>query len=258
MRMHLAGVEMCMNGIKFNIPFHKDTLVLVSFYHCSEQTMNCLKSKVDAENILLDSGAFTFRTKGLKGTNIDDYTTNYINFINKFNIDKFFEMDIDMTAEELPKVKQLRDRIEKETGKKCIPVWHKTRGVEEWKELVENYDYIAIGGITSALDKRYAEMIKKLVAYANSKGVKVHGLGYNRRDLLDFGFYSVDATSWQGIRYGTVWTWDEERQVPVQKMPKHFGKDRVKTDRQVDVTKNNYEIWYKYQKIIKHKGYWRE
>ena len=32
--------------------------------------------------------------------------------------------------------------------------------------------------------------------------VKVHGLGYVKPDMVDIGFYSCDATSWNAGKYG--------------------------------------------------------
>ena len=36
------------------------------------------------------------------------------------------------------KVKEIRKKIEEKTGKKCIPVWHKSRGIEEFKNLLNS------------------------------------------------------------------------------------------------------------------------
>lgn len=48
----------------------------------------------------------------------------------------------------------MRAMLEKGTGKKCIPVWHKSRGLEEWRKLTKEYDYVAIGGIVTKEIKR--------------------------------------------------------------------------------------------------------
>ena len=80
---------------------------------------------------LLDSGAFTFMNSQKGKVNFDEYLTRYINFINKYDIKYFFELDVDSIVG-YEKVKQLRKRLENETGKKCITVWHKSRGKEEY------------------------------------------------------------------------------------------------------------------------------
>ena len=84
----------------------------------------------------------------------------------------------------------------------------------------------------------------------------MHGLGYNRKDLLDFDFYSVDATTWNGSRYGFIWYYDKNVGYPKHTMNK---KDkRIKTEKQCYVTKHNFNVWYKYQQDVKYKGYWRD
>ena len=151
MRLYLAGLESYIKSKSdsaYNMDIPNNCYVLTSFYYVNDTVIEELIKTVGMDNILLDSGAFSFRMKGLKGEDIDEYINRYIDFINKWNIKYFFEMDIDMTEEELVKVKEYRKRIEDATGKKCIPVWHKTRGVKEWKDLCNNYNYIAIGGLS--------------------------------------------------------------------------------------------------------------
>lgn len=233
MRLYLAGLEAFAGNRNNNykIELNNDTKVLTSFYYCNDIVIQDLIRQVGVDNILVDSGAFTFRMHGLKGEDIDSYTKRYIEFINKYNIKYFFEMDIDMCKDDLDKVKQLRDLIEKETGKKTIPVWHMSRGIEEWKDIVDKYDYIAVGGITVQLGEQFIRTLKQMIKYANRRGVRVHGLGYNRKDLLDYNFYSCDATSWQGGKYGNVWYWDKSIN-----RPRHTKSDtanrRLRTDKQ--------------------------
>ena len=44
---------------------------------------------------LLDSGAFTFMNSQKGKIDFDEYLTRYINFINKYDIKYFFELDVD-------------------------------------------------------------------------------------------------------------------------------------------------------------------
>lgn len=103
---------------------------------------------LNSEMFFLDSGAFTFLNKGLKNFNIDDYVDRYIDYINTFDIKYFFELDIDSVVG-YKKVKEIRRKIERKTQKKCIPVYHKSRGEKEFHRLCKEYDYIAIGGIVT-------------------------------------------------------------------------------------------------------------
>lgn len=174
--------------------------LLESFYTIADWQIPLIH---EADMFLLDSGAFTFMgsKKGQK-IDFDKYLDDYIEFINKYDVKYFFELDIDSVVG-YPKVLEMRKKLERETGKKCIPVWHESRGVEEWKRLCEDYEYIAVGGFAiKDIKKSEFPMIKQLVKYARSKGVKVHGLGYTQQDVKEWGFYSADSSSYaSGARF---------------------------------------------------------
>lgn len=174
----------------------KPLYALETFFN-GEKTCKQTMQDVGNENFLLDSGAFSFMSGATCSKEIIvEYAQRYINFINENDVKYFFELDVD-TIFGLDFVHQLRAKIERETGKKCIPVWHKGRGVEYWKWMVDNYKYIAIGGLVFHVKKSELEHIKKMVAYAKRKGVKVHGLGFTKtRELESWDFYSVDSSSW--------------------------------------------------------------
>lgn len=115
--------------------------ILTSFYYFRE------KLPFDVDLHLVDSGAFTFFSSKKK-IDIDAYLTEYIEYINKYDIKYFFELDIDVIVG-YEKVLELRERLERETGKKCIPVWHISRGKEEFLKMIKEYDYASIGGVVS-------------------------------------------------------------------------------------------------------------
>lgn len=240
MRIYLAGcdtfLEYCLE--KEDI---KDAYILESFYSL-KKTPKYLPFYKD---FLLDSGAFSFFGNGGKNISWDDYVTKYINFINKYNIKHFFELDIDVLTG-YDYVKEIRKRIEKETGKQCIPVFHKSRGIEEYKKLCEEYKYIAIGCSgkhDSVWTRKYPEKLYQLVMYAKSKGVKVHGLGYTKlENMSKIPFYSVDSTSWlSGNRFGHIFLFNGKG---LEKRDKKSGQ-RLKDAK--DVIKNNFHEWKKYQ-----------
>jgi len=159
---------------------------------------------------ILDSGAFTFiMSKKKKNIDIDKFTDRYIKFINKHDIKLFFEMDVDKVYG-YEKVKDLRRKIEEGTGKKSIPVFHMSRGLKDWKDMCENYNYIALG--IAGKDFTYTDYkaFNVFVRYAKGKGVKVHGLGITGMTVLSqVPFYSVDSSSWTaGNRYKTIFKFD--------------------------------------------------
>ena len=170
--------------------------ILETFYNGEKKCKQAL-SDVGNKNFLLDSGAFSFMSGApCSKEQMEAYCDRYIKFIKENNIKYFFELDVD-TIFGIEFVEKLRKKIERETGRKPIPVWHKGRGVEYWKKMCAEYDYVAIGGLVFHIKQSEWELIKKMVLYARQRGVKVHGLGFTKTKLLpEYAFYSVDSASW--------------------------------------------------------------
>lgn len=190
---------------------------------------------------LLDSGAFTFMN-GTGNANFDEYLTKYINFINKYDIKYFFELDVDSIVG-YEKVKQLRKRLENETGKKCIPVWHKSRGKEEYLKMCEEYDYVAIGGIvTKEITKDQYPFFTWFLNEAHKRGCKVHGLGFTSiADLPKYHFDSVDSTSWKsGGRFGQLHIYKNGAIKTITQKSKRAVYRAIDT--------NNFNEWLKFQR----------
>lgn len=195
-------------------------------------------------NFLLDSGAFTFmsQVKGHK-INWDEYIEEYADFINKNDIKLFFELDIDSIVG-IKEVERLRGKLEKLTNKKCIPVWHVSRGHNYWLKMVKKYDYVAIGGIvTKEIKPKHYPIFKQLIKEAHAEGCKVHGLGFtNLKGLTKYKFDSVDSTSWlSGNRFGSVYKFNGTTMV---KFDKKEGQ-RVKSN---ETAINNFIEWVKFCK----------
>lgn len=158
---------------------------------------------------MLDSGAFTFFSAG-GGVKWDDYIKQYAAFINRNKVKNYFELDIDKLIG-YEKVLYYRAKLEDMTGKPCIPVWHKSRGRDEFIKICEQYDYVSIGGIASReITQKEYKYLPYFINTAHEHGAKIHGLGFtNVQGLRRFRFDSVDSTSWlSGGRYGTVYIFD--------------------------------------------------
>jgi hypothetical protein len=205
MKVHLAGICCSQSYGWYKEVGLYPKFILESFYYlepwlCSFPTFN-------PENFLLDSGAFTFMSqkKAVK-TDWDAYVERYAETVLKLNIKYFFELDIDSIVG-LKEVERLREKLERLTGKKCIPVWHKSRGEQYWLDMVANYDYVAIGGIVSKeIRGREHKYFDWFLARAREKKAKVHGLGFtNLKGLEKYKFYSVDSTSWIASRYALLY-----------------------------------------------------
>ena len=195
-------------------------------------------------DFLLDSGAFTFM--GGEKSEIDwvGYIEKYADFIKKNKIKKYFELDIDNVVG-YEKVKELRRHLERLTGTPCMPVWHKERGVDEWKGLTKDYDYVAIGGIIKSIyTKIEPKFFTPLINIAHSNGCKVHGLGYTSLSgIVKHHFDSVDSTAWTtGNRFGFVYEFNGKTMVK-HDVPKDM---RLKDGRKIALI--NYTEWLKFQK----------
>lgn len=217
--------------------------ILESFYYFKPWQKQLLKTTKD---FLLDSGAFTFMMG--KGSKIswDEYIEEYAEFIRNNSIKKYLELDIDSVVG-YEKVKRYRERLEKLTNQPCIPVWHLSRGIDEYRKMCDSYDYVAIGGIVSReITKSQYKHFPALISEAHKRKAKVHGLGFTNVTYLPLcHFDSVDSTRWNCARYGRVEYFDgktirtEDRR---NRGCKVVGKDKA------DAIGFSMKEWIKFQK----------
>ena len=213
---------------------------LESFWYIKEWQYPLIeKSKM----FLLDSGAFTYMNAA-KGSAPDPklFQDRYVEFINEHGVDYFFNLDLDtLIGPEL--TKQMRRDLEQRTGKKSIPVFHKCMGLKVWHEICEEYDYVAIGTIYEYKSDR--RVLRKLCGIADTYGTRVHGLGFTGKNAIDFGFYSVDSSSWvAGARFGTVYNF-KGGELFLTSAPEGM---RTVNHRILD--RHNYQQWCLYQQYL--------
>lgn len=246
MKMYLAGTMYGNQSnaiINLNIDLSKHRpYILESFYYADEVTEKLIPYFGE---FLLDSGAFTFMQNSHKGK-IDwqAYIDSYIDFINRNDVRHFFELDIDSIVG-YEKVKDIRRYIEQKTGKKCIPVWHKSRGKDEFIKMCKEYDYVAIGGIVSKeIKPEEYKFFTWFIDIAHKMGCKIHGLGFTNLDgVTKYKFDSVDSTAWTtGNRFGYVYKFNGKSMIKIDAPKGH----RLKDSKQVAL--NNYIEWIKFQK----------
>lgn len=218
--------------------------ILESFFYARDnQTIQRLIPYLGG--FLLDSGAFSF-LQGKTRTDWDKYTEDYADFINRFGIELFFELDIDSIIG-INEVERLRAKLERLTGKQPIPVWHKGRGKDYFLGMVKDYPYVALGGIAikeiplNIFEKAFPWFINK----AHENGAKIHGLGYTSiTGIHKYHFDSVDSTAWlYGNRGGYLYKFNP-RTGEMDKIdtPKGF---RLKSQ---DAARWNFNEWVKFQK----------
>lgn len=137
---------------------------LMSFYYIKSKKELAIYIRDRSELIEIDSGAHSFQ----KGKKVDwvEYTKQYAEFIKEFdrpNVVGYFEMDVDNIIG-YDKVLELRKILES-VSNKIIPVWHKNRGIEEYKKMCKDYagKIIAITGFKNEdiKDEQYLMFLKK-------------------------------------------------------------------------------------------------
>jgi len=220
--------------------------LLESFYYFKDWQVNYIAMKT--KDFLLDSGAFTFMSNAKSNANWDEYIESYANFINRNNIEKFFELDIDSIVG-YKKVLEYRHKLESLTGKRCIPVWHKNRGVDDFKRICAEYDYVAIGGIVAKeIRPEHYKVFPALINEAHKNGAKIHGLGFTNINLLPmYHFDSVDSTSWtSGCRFGTLYHFNDGKMTV-------FSKTKGKRALREKANEHNLDEWIKFQKYAEAK-----
>lgn len=203
MKIFLSGLEASgeFEDIDRVIPRYK--YILCSFYYLKQDIFKKIIRK--SELMMIDSGAHSFQ----KGKKVDweEYTKRYAEWIKANDCEKivgYFEMDVDNIIG-YERVKALRKILES-VSDKIIPVWHKNRGIQDFKDMCDTHKgrVIAITGFKNEdiKDEQYVMFLK----YARAKGCRVHCLGMTRKKILDsVPFDFADSSSWkQQAIYGRV------------------------------------------------------
>lgn len=238
MKVFLAGVE---SLYRENLPIIDDGYNLISFFTMNKQGVEIIKK---SRMFLLDSGAYTFLANSKKTVCWEDYIDRYAEFIKEQNIEHYFELDIDSVIG-YENVLKYRKIIEKKTGKRCIPVWHKSRGIEEFRKMCSEYDYVAIGGIvTREIPQDKYKYLPLLIKEAHERGAKVHGLGFtSTNELKRVHFDTVDSTNWSYGRFGHHWIFTINKDIVMYKREEGKHCENVKS-----LQAHNLLEWKKFQK----------
>jgi hypothetical protein len=166
--------------------------ILLSFFYYKGAVKEYIDShKSLYDNILIDSGAFSFFNSGK-----DILLTDYEIAIKESNFQHYFNLDVIGNAEGSYQ-NYLRML---ENGLNPIPVFHADTPIEYLQKYMERTDFIAVGGlvgnnnIESNLNGIFSE-INKI-----NPAVKVHGLGLTKVSIIkNYPFYSVDSSSYCAI-----------------------------------------------------------
>ena len=216
--------------------------ILQSFIYANKKTRE--KILPNCADFMLDSGAFTFM-QTRENVDWNEYVKDYCAFIKKHRIKKFFELDIDFIVGH-DRVKDLRHRIEDIVGLPPIPVWHNSRGADEFVRMCEEYDYVAIGGLVGGnaeYSRTYWRFFPWFIDTAHKNKARIHGLGFTSTDgIKKYRFDSVDSSTWScGARYGYIYRFNGEK-------PQQIKRSGAKIADWRTASRVNFEEWKKYQR----------
>ena len=210
MKIYLAG---CFTKETYEyLKQNHNKYLLQTYYDLKSMKKTKVNSLITCcDEFLLDSGAFTFMNSGKK-VDWKEYIDSYCDFVNEYDIRQLIELDLDHVVG-IEETKRIRDYIEKRTKRLPIPVFHRIRGMQYFRDMCKNYPYIAIAasGIVKGVDEyvKNPNLLRQLLGIAHGYGAKVHGLAYTRLTNINnttVPFDSVDSTAWlSGARFGTIY-----------------------------------------------------
>lgn len=179
---------------------------LESYYYLDKSPKNLGFALGHHQPIFLDSGAYTAFTKGV-AIDVDVYCDFIEAHAGRF--DPIAAIDVIGDAEASWKnYLHMRDR----RGLTVVPCFHYGEPYEFLAELVDQSDYIALGGVAQIgsgpkliewLDYLWARYLTNV---DGTPKVRVHGFAVTGLDcMFRYPWYSVDSTSWvMASRHGMV------------------------------------------------------
>ena len=170
--------------------------------------------KENKVNLFLDSGAFSAQMKQLE-INLDDY----IKFVKEHEhvLEIYANLDVVGMPGEPPDRRSAEKTLENQkkmeaAGLKPLPAFHLGEPFEFLQYYIDNYDYLALGGIAGDSGNKLIPWLDKCFArfICDADGmpkIKIHGYGITALTLMmRYPWYSVDSTSWVlGGRLGSIY-----------------------------------------------------
>ena len=176
-------------------------------------------------NILLDSGAYSAFTRGIK-ISVEEYAEFLIRWRSYF--ERYFNLDV---IGDFDATWANQDYLES-IGLKPVPVFHYGGPIELVRLLVRQYDFIGLGGMVPIPKKKLDIWLKDLLLRKNGDikfpAIKFHGLGLTKRKILyDYPLYSVDSTTWLVGKKFKLMLSDTGKQIPLTGGGRFFHKYKI-------------------------------
>lgn len=202
MILYNAGAE---SKAYIEIRIRRNSNILTSYFYMRNKDLNTEFNGL-TERLFLDSGAFTAKEKG-----VDIDIDEYCEYVKKYEkqLEVYANLDVIENAEAT-----LKNQLYMESkGLHPLPTFHQLEDFKYLDYYLENYEYIALGGMVGiALNRPKLQAwldtcFKKIFEYSkknNKPLTKVHGFGITANWAWErYPFYSVDSTSWLSYgRYG--------------------------------------------------------
>lgn len=183
--------------------------VLESYFYIQDQN-NVDSIRNSGVKIFLDSGAFSAFTLGavLSIEEYCNYIKTNIDIIRRDDtVDMFSVLDSIGNAEETYKNQKHMEYL----GCRPIPCFHSGEPEEYLQHYVENYSYIALGGLVGGSAIQLTNWLdgiweKYLIDGSGNAKIKVHGFGITREGIMAaYPWHSVDSSSWvQKASFGGI------------------------------------------------------
>ncbi len=184
--------------------------ILLSYHYYKDTDLDGLFGKYFTQpypDVFADSGGFSAMTQGveIKWQEYAQWVKRYSHLLTVYaNLDEIGNAEATLANQ-----KRLED-----AGLNPLPVFHTGEDWQYLERYIEQYPYIALGGMVPhmrAADKLMPWIIK---AFKMAKGKAVfHGFGATSWEVMSqLPWYSVDSSSWgQGFRFGIIPLFDERK-----------------------------------------------
>lgn len=198
-------------------------LNLLMSYHYYKDDLTLIKKLITRGNdVFIDSGAFSAHNSNQKIS-----IEKYCKFILDLGCKNYAGLDV-LYDEEGTKKNQ--KYMEERYDLKPIPTFHKGESIEYLKDLIDNYEYIALGGMVFSGDlENYLNSVWKEILKWNPK-LQVHGFGLtNQSHIQNYPWYSVDSSSFKGgKRFGRIALYNKAKNELITKEYNQFLEDYYK------------------------------
>lgn len=184
--------------------------ILMSYHYYKNPIQHYLDKHPQGEelinSIVVDSGGFSAFTQGVP-IDINDYIKWIQENYKHSKLKWFANFDVVYNPiQTLNNQKYMEDKL----GYSPVPVFHVGTPIKYLEYYVDNYDFIALGGLVPYLSKggKLEGIIKDYLSIANN--TRFHGFGIGSLDLIKaFNWQSTDSSSWTSVhRFTRLQLWD--------------------------------------------------